>query len=126
MTQIERIKAKIEELRDYQISCIKNDYRLTGKPEENIILECNKLLSFINSLQAEPVSEDLEKELSNQMNSIYPLPEEDDFDDPCYSVSNAIRSQRIGFKKGFKIGANWQKEQFEKRTSAAVLKKNDA
>ena len=62
-------------------------------------------------VQAEPVSEDLEKELNNQMDSIYPLPEEDDFDDPCYSESNAIKSQRNGFKKGFEVGANWQKEQ---------------
>lgn len=74
MTQVERIKAEVEKLRDYQISCIKNDYRLTGKPEENIILECNKLLSFINSLQAEPVSEDLEKEIHNQAMKLHTAP----------------------------------------------------
>jgi len=48
------------------------------------------------------------------MNSIYPLPEEDDFDDPCYSESNTIKILRIGFKKGFKVGSNWQKEQMLK------------
>lgn len=121
MTQVEKIKAEVEGLQKrykngiqaLEKECYTNNVcakYLTLNAQTKIDV-CRQILSFINSLPAEPVSEDLEKELSNQMDSIYPLPEEDDFDDPCYSISNAIKNQRIGFKKGFKVGVNWQKEQ---------------
>ena len=111
MTQIEKIKAEIERLRA-KTSIGLNEY--TAGYENGKAEVCHLLLGFINSLQKELVSEDLEEELNNQMNSIYPLPEEDDFDDPCYSESNTIKILRIGFKKGFKVGSNWQKEQMLK------------
>ena len=62
MTDKEKIKAEIKRRIVFQKECIKNSYRLTGKPEEEIILEYKQLLSFIDSLQEEPVSKDLEKE----------------------------------------------------------------
>lgn len=109
MTQVEKIKAEIEKLRDYQISCIKSNYRLTGKPEENIILECNKLLSFINSMQAESVSEDLEE--------------------ACEQLAENARKHKaetlspffspIDYKQGVIDGANWQKEQMLKDAADA-------
>ncbi len=113
MIQIEKIKAEISQIISRRLNLIQCEY-FNLKEETNGMT--NELVdTFVNFLQVEPVSEDLEKELINQMNSIYPLSEEDDFDDPCLSVSNAIINQRIGFKKGFKAGANWQKYLFEKK-----------
>lgn len=111
MTQIEKIKVKIEKLRDYQISCIKNNYRLTGKPEENIILECNKLLSFINSLQAEPVSEELEEAVDGYIGKV------------LERTNCLIGNQPVGeeISKAIKFGAKWQKEQMLKAAVEGTL-----
>ena len=70
----------------------------------------NDLFAFMDSLPNEPVSEELEEASQKQKDLIYPLPLEDDFDDPCFSVSSENKSKRIGFDKGFKSGAKWQKE----------------
>lgn len=59
----------------------------------------------------EPVSKDLEEASQKQKDLIYPLPLEDDFDDPCFSLSSDNKSKRIGFDKGFKVGSQWQKKQ---------------
>ena len=56
MTDKEKIKAEIKKRIVFQKECIKNSYRLTGKPEEEIILEYKQLLSFIDSLPEEPVN----------------------------------------------------------------------
>lgn len=59
MTQIEKIKAEIERL--YKL------YRLSTSTEAKYRYEAYKeLLDFIDSLQAEPVSEDLEQEIHNK------------------------------------------------------------
>lgn len=66
---------------------------------------------FIDSMQEEPVSKDLEEASQKQKDLIYPLPLEDDFDDPCFSLSSDNKSKRIGFDKGFKVGAQWKKKE---------------
>lgn len=43
--------AKIQKQLKFQQTCIETGYRLTGKAEEEIILEYNQLLSFINTLE---------------------------------------------------------------------------
>lgn len=94
MTQVEKIKAEIESLQA-KTSIGLNEYTMgyeNGKAEV-----CRLLLSFINSLQAEPVSEDLE--LASERYACK------------YSDS------KYGYKKvseAFQAGANWQKEQMMK------------
>ena len=79
MTQKEKIKAEIERLQ----KCYKNDIQALEKEcyTNNVCAKyltlnaqtkidvCRQILSFINSLQAEPVSEDLEKEIDKYVNT---------------------------------------------------------
>ena len=51
--------AEIERRIKFQQTCIKTGYRLTGKAEEEIILEYNQLLSSLSSLEVKEV--DLKK-----------------------------------------------------------------
>lgn len=53
--------AEIEKRLKFQQTCIKTGYRLTGKAEEEIILEYNQLLSFLDTLEVKEV--DLDKEI---------------------------------------------------------------
>lgn len=57
MTDKEKILAEIQKRIEFQKTCIKNDYRLNGRAEEEIIFEYQKLINFINSLSNEPISE---------------------------------------------------------------------
>lgn len=57
MTDKEKILAEIQKRIEFQKTCIKNDYRLTGRAEEEIIFEYQKLINFINSFPKESVSE---------------------------------------------------------------------
>jgi hypothetical protein len=113
MTQVERIKAEIERLQ----KCYKNDIQALEKEcytnnvcanwlklnAQTKIDVCRQILSFINSLQAEPMSEDLEEAAKHYLygNILY---------DDVY-VGNPTDKDCIEM---FKIGAEWQKEQFEK------------
>ena len=114
MTDIDKIKVEIE-WRLERCELVEKDAHNFNA--DNLKLICSQvklayqsLLDFINSLPKEPVSEDLEEVNQKQKDLIYPLPLEDDFDDPCFSLSSDNKSKRIGFDKGFKIGAEWQKE----------------
>lgn len=96
------------------------DFSYKGKT----LKECSdrykaEIIATANHL--EPVSEDLEEANQKQKDLIYPLPLEDDFDDPCFSLSSEIKSKRIGFDKGFKTGAEWQKEEMMKDTVDAFI-----
>ena len=51
--------AEIEKRIKFQQTCIKTEYRVTGKAEEEIILEYKQLLSFLDTLEEKEV--DLEK-----------------------------------------------------------------
>ena len=59
--------AKIQKRLKFQQTCIETEYRLTGKAEEEIILEYNQLLSFINTLEVKEV--DLEEEIDKWYNT---------------------------------------------------------
>lgn len=63
------------------------------------------MVEYRNSLQEEPVSEDLEEFARANANKEYP---------PEYEMADDNWKQRAGYVKGVKSGANWQKEQFEK------------
>ena len=91
MTDKELIKQEIERRIAFQKECIKNSYRLTGRPEEQIILEYKQFLSYVDSLPEEPVSEDLEDAAVK------------------YSVTDINGYDKEALYTGFKEGANWQK-----------------
>ena len=56
--------AEIERRIKFQQTCIKTKYRLTGKAEEEIILEYKQFLSYLDTFDTLEVKEvDLEKEL---------------------------------------------------------------
>lgn len=57
MTDIEKILAEIQKRIEFQKTCIKNNYRLTGRAEEEIIFEYQKLINIINSFPKESISE---------------------------------------------------------------------
>ena len=59
----EKLIAEIDRRIKYQLTCIENEYRLSGKAEEEIIFEYNSLSNFINSLQQERPGVNLEKEI---------------------------------------------------------------
>ena len=94
MTNIEKIKAEVEKRIAYQLECIKCDYRLIGKPEEEIIIEYKQLLSLIDSLlQEEPKGlDEFAKKASEEQ---YP---------PEYEMPDDNWKQRAGYIKGFKAG----------------------
>jgi len=100
--KVQKIRAEIERRIAFQKECIKNSCRLTGRPEEEIILEYKQLLSFINSLPEEPVSEDL-GEYINELSKQFP------------EVSFAKLS-RIAVRV-----AKWQKEQINEALLSEVL-----
>jgi hypothetical protein len=108
MDKLSKVRAEIERRIDYQNKCVQNHYRLTGKVEEEIILEYKQLLAFIDSLQKEPVNEDLSKAAidaaDNDMQGRQIMESSHD-DRMLYS--------RI-FRRGFKAGAEWYKAQILK------------
>lgn len=57
MTDKEKILAEIQKRVEFQKICIKTDYRLNGRAEEEIIFEYQKLINIINSLPNESISE---------------------------------------------------------------------
>ena len=86
MTQKEKIKAEIEGL----LKCYKNDIQALEKEcyTNNVCAKyltlnaqtkidvCRQILSFVNSLQAEPVSEDLEKEIDSYKECLAAKPQD--------------------------------------------------
>ena len=94
MTQIEQIKAEIERLQA-KTSIGLNEY--TAGYENGKAEVCHLLLGFINSLQKEPMSEDLE-----QASERY----------ACKFSSSKYGHDKV--KDAVVWGANWQKEQMLK------------
>ena len=118
MTDKEKIKAEIKRRIVFQKECIKNSYRLTGKPEEEIILEYKQLLSFIDSLLEEPESEDFEEALANEWKG---------YNDRGAATFDALEdnTQELAFSKGFYRGAKWQ-EKKDQSTIKLAEKVSDA
>lgn len=94
MTQIEKIKAEIESLQA-KTSIGLNEY--TAGYENGKAEVCGLLLNLINSLQKEPVSEDLE--LASERYA-------------CKFSSSKYGHDKI--KKAYTAGAQWQREQMLK------------
>ncbi len=57
MYKIAKIKEYINKRIKFQQTCIKNEYRLQGKPEEEIIAEYKQLLHFIDKIETESKNE---------------------------------------------------------------------
>lgn len=120
MTQVERIKAEIERLQ----KCYKNDIQALEKEcytnnvcanwlklnAQTKIDVCRQILSFINSQQAEPVSEESEEAAKHYLysNILY---------DDVY-VGNPTEKDCIEM---FKAGTKWQKEQMLKAAVEGTL-----
>ena len=102
MTDKEKIRAEVERLRkSYQIM-----YQELDCESPKLMSVCAKkklgqdILMFIDSLQEEPVSEDLEEAAKNHAAERYRTTRDRELAEKC--------------KWSFKAGAEWQKEQFEK------------
>lgn len=112
MTQIEKIKAEIERLKEELYK--QQDFRNSGSPipvyDTNAIDGMLKVLDevngFINSLPSEQLSkEDLEEAVQEHVKKLYG----ENWMDFVYTQEAAFRAEL-----SFKSGANWQKEQSTK------------
>jgi hypothetical protein len=116
MTDREIIRAEIER----RMKCFKNERNTITKASDNNlslgarIAMCEELLSFIDSLQEEPVSEDLEEAADCYKDMI--TPEEVDDSEHAYYYETYTEYQ---IADAFKAGAKWQKEQDQKTIELA-------
>lgn len=110
MDKLERIKAEIERLKEKSKSVeMDTEYTLAW------------LLDFINSLQEEPVSGDLEEAAEAEADKMLEVV------DPELASAKYLRHTKMrvrtfdgtDIEDAFKDGAEWQKEQFEKNRLAA-------
>lgn len=93
-----RIKSYLED-RLKRLESIRNKRKWTTAELGDAVC-CKKTLAFIDSLQEEPVSEDLEEAARSYSNNL---------DNICGSVGEQTRN-------AFKAGAKWQKEQMMAKT----------
>lgn len=109
MTDKEKIRNEVERLRilhqmRYQQFDANSSMSLVECGKRNL---CNELLSFIDSMQEEPVSEDLEEAANNALERLL-----DKYD--LVETGSCLEM--------FKLGAEWQKEQMmEKAVDGKVL-----
>ena len=98
MTQIEIIKAEIERrVNAYQKNFDKADNKIARLSTDGRIASLKSLLTFINSLPQEPVSEDLELAAERYA---------------CRYADSKYGHDKI--KKAYTAGAQWQKERMMK------------
>ena len=122
MDKVQKIRAKVERLKsligsnsflsDYEKGC---NY---GREDM-----CDELISFIDSLQEEPVNEDLDAEADKYSNNDYNY-----FDVLVteYDGAEHWMNDKVFIKDAFKSGAKWQKEQMmAKAFDAEVLENYD-
>lgn len=101
MDKVEAIKAEIERRIAFQEKCIKNGYRLSGSPEEEIIFEYKRLLDFIDLLLEEPVISDLDEAATHHKEM----------------VKGANRPETEFANTDFIAGAMWYKYNVQKSSS---------
>ena len=77
---------------------------------------CEEILSFIDSLQEEPVSEELEEAANTYVDNWYKL---NNLDKESYPIDVEIS------KNDFKVGAKWQKEQLIKEAIDGIARPDD-
>ena len=106
MTDKEKIKAEIE--RRIEIA--------TGEQ----YLSLKSLLSFIDSMQEEPVSEDLEQEIEQYMNHNYYVDEEGIICDRNHPKLDFCEDK---FKEVARHFANWQKNHIWTEESEKIIRK---
>lgn len=112
MTEKEKIRAEIVRLAQLHLEML-DGYRADGNISaaaiENVLYGHDlSILSFIDSLQEEPASEELQEAIDQSF--IYHENRGDDF-----RIDEQIET---AYRYGFESGAKWQEEQFEKNRLA--------
>ena len=110
MDKISKIKAEIERLKHDAIQKKDNCKRSCLEKIIHQIGAYNKILSFINSLQEESVSDYLEEASNNYAES----------EEKRFGCGTEFFTHELA--KAFKAGSQWQEEQFEKNRLAACDK----
>ena len=109
--KVQKIREEVERLRSlhqikYQQLDADNSMSLVECGKRNL---CNELLSFIDSLQEEPVSEELDEAIEKSF--VYHDSRGDDF--------RSDKQIEIAYRQGFETGAKWQKEKDQKTIELA-------
>lgn len=113
---------KIREEVERRMNCFKNERNTLLKASDNNlslgarIAMCEEILSFIDSLQEEPVSEELEEAANTYVDNWYKL---NNLDKESYPIDVEIS------KNDFKVGAKWQKEQLIKEAIDGIARPDD-
>lgn len=110
MTDKEKIRAEVERLMNELIQ--EKEKGFGSDIDDACILELQNVLTFIDSMHEEPVSEDLDKFATQSANKLYP---------PEYEMADDNWKQRAGYVKGCKDGAKWQKQQLMKSAVKGVV-----
>ena len=91
MDKVQKIREEVEMVINRRLNLLNGDYFDLNKEADGFT---NEIMDIINSLQEEPVSEDLEEAARNYSNNL---------DNICGSIGEQTRN-------AFKAGAQWQKE----------------
>jgi hypothetical protein len=106
--KVQKIREEVEKLR------IKNteafDCGCDGTKCAGYDMACDDILSFIDSMQEEPVSEDLEEAADNALNNVLNTHE-------IVNVRSCLEM--------FRFGANWKKEQLIKEAINGIARPDD-
>ena len=106
-TQVEKIKAEIERLIERaKAERVLHPKTILAAKNYLLIEDYNKLLSFINSLPEEPISEDLNTAASEYEAKSYQLKLTKD--------GEIVKSVHPAIKIAFIAGANWREKQMMK------------
>ena len=95
--KVQKIREEVEMVVNRRLNLLNGDYFDLNKETKDFT---NEIMDIIDSLQKEPVSEDLEKAAKAYSNNL---------DNICGSIGEQTRNT-------FKAGAKWQKEQMMKET----------
>ena len=102
MSIIEQIKAEVERHKElFKEAAEVGNYYAGARLDE-----ANEILSFLDTLQEQPVCEELEEAAQHDAICTYTMPEDGDIE-KVFKVQEA----RVFHEIGFKAGANWQKQQ---------------
>ena len=106
MTDKERIRKEVERLQNELIQEKKKGFG--SETDDACILELQNVLTYIDSLQEEPVSEDLEEAATKSANKATPYTRVDIGNgEVCVYTKHTVIDR-------FKVGAKWQRMQIDK------------
>lgn len=111
--KVQKIREEVEKRYEYWREKEFNSHSIES---EIRMSECQHLLLMLDSLQEEPVSEDLEEFARANANKEYP---------PEHEMADDNWKQRAGYVKGVKSGAKWQKEQMMAKAKSGTVQKDN-